>query len=75
MSAAQACVAGTSGCAGGTHSETFMVTVLSCAAAGFIAGGIAETTHAAASPAKIAFLIEVAPVSCEPVLLDVITKP
>src|SRR5579872_2602775 len=30
-SAAQACVAGTSGCAGGTHSEIFRLMVLSCA--------------------------------------------
>src|SRR5438477_897076 len=55
MSAAQAWVAGTSGCAGGTHSDTFMVTVLSCASAG--------VTQAATSSAKKAFLIDVSP-SC-----------
>src|SRR5882757_6163751 len=51
ISAAQAWVAGTSGCAGGTHSDTFMVTVLSCASAG--------VTLAATSSAKNAFLIDV----------------
>jgi hypothetical protein len=42
-------VAGTSGCAGGTHSDTFMLTVLSCANAG--------ATLAANSNAKNALLI------------------
>ena len=51
ISAAQACVAGTSGCAGGTHSDTFRLTVLSCANAG--------VTLAASSSAKIAFLIDI----------------
>src|SRR6202790_3026063 len=56
ISAAHACVAGTSGCAGGTHSETFMLTVLSCAHAG--------VTLAANNSAKIAFLIDI--LSLEP---------
>src|SRR5260370_6878601 len=51
ISAAQACVAGTSGCAGGTHSDTFMLTVLSCAKAG--------VTPKANSNAKNAFLIDI----------------
>src|ERR1700677_4635811 len=51
ISAAHACVAGTSGCAGGTHSDTFMLTVLSCASAG--------VTLAASSSATIAFLIDI----------------
>src|ERR1700742_19264 len=51
MSLAQALVAGTSGCAGGTHSDTFMLTVLSCANAG--------VTLAASSNAKNAFLIAI----------------
>jgi hypothetical protein len=42
-------VAGTSGCAGGTHSDTFKLTVLSCASA--------DVTLAASSNAKNAFLI------------------
>ena len=49
ISAAQACVAGTSGCAGGTHSDTFKLTTLSCANAG--------VTLAANSNAKNARLI------------------
>ena len=36
MSSAQAWVAVTSGCDGGTHSDIFMFTVLSCASAGAI---------------------------------------
>src|SRR5882757_6111407 len=53
MSAAQACVAGTSGCAGGTHSDTFRLTTLSCANAGVMA----DVTLAANSNAKNAGLI------------------
>src|SRR4051812_36858017 len=53
ISSAQALVAGTSGCAGGTHSDTFMLTVLSCASAG--------VTLAASSKAKNAFLIDISP--------------
>src|SRR5277367_1483813 len=49
ISAAQACVAGTSGCAGGTHSDTFRLTTLSCAHAG--------VTQAANSNAKNTRLI------------------
>jgi hypothetical protein len=51
MSAAQAWVAGTRGWAGGTHSDTFMLTVLSCPNAG--------VTLAANSSAKKAFLIDI----------------
>ena len=51
ISAAQACVAGTSGCAGGTQSDIFSSTVLSCANAG--------VTLAASSNARNAFLIEI----------------
>ena len=53
MSSAHALVAGTSGCAGGTHSDTFMLTVLSCANAG--------VTLAASSSARNAFLIAISP--------------
>ena len=53
MSAAQACVAGTSGCAGGTHSDTFRLTVLSCAKAGVATG----VRPAASSSPNNAFLI------------------
>src|SRR5260370_41113023 len=49
ISAAQAWVAGTNGCAGGTHSDTFRLTVLSCANTG--------VTVAASSSAKNALLI------------------
>jgi hypothetical protein len=51
ISAAQAWVAGTNGCAGGTHNDAFKVTILSCASAG--------VTLAATSSAKNAFLIDV----------------
>jgi hypothetical protein len=44
-------VAGTSGWAGGTQSDTFMFTVLSCASAG--------VTLAANSSAKSVFLIDI----------------
>src|SRR3979409_2281588 len=53
ISSAHALVAGTKGCAGGTHSDTFMLTVLSCANAG--------VTVAASSNAKNAFLIDISP--------------
>src|SRR4051812_4105782 len=55
ISSAHALVAGTKGCAGGTHSDTFMLTVLSCANAG--------VTLAASSSAKNAFLIDISPSS------------
>jgi hypothetical protein len=56
ISAAQACVAGTSGCAGGTQSDTFRLTVLSCAKAGV---KFAPVALAANSNAKNAFLIDI----------------
>ena len=57
MSAAQACVAGTSGCAGGTHSDTLRLTVLSCARAGVTTGVTAGVRPAASSSPNNAFLI------------------
>ena len=55
ISAAQACVAGTSGWAGGTHSEIFRLTVLSCANAGAApkAASVADTANSRATRLKL----------------------
>src|SRR5690606_18575497 len=64
ISFAQAIVAGTSGWAGGTHSDTFRLTVLSCA----VAGVIASPAQPAISSARSAFLIVISPSDGGPVL-------
>src|ERR1700758_1210918 len=59
MSAAQACVAGTSGCAGGTQSDTFMLTVLSCASAGVTLVVNSSAKSGAKRGTRSVFLIDI----------------
>src|ERR1700743_680498 len=59
MSAAQACVAATSGCAGGTQSDTFMLTVLSCARAGVTPAVSSRAKSGAKRGTRSVFLIDI----------------